>query len=52
MKWEAAARLVAGPVGSTWTLTPRRMKATLASGFAHATLISPPSLWYRPQGGG
>jgi hypothetical protein len=28
MKWEAAAKLVAGPVGSTWKLTPHRMRAT------------------------
>ena len=52
MKWEAAAKLVAGPVGSILTLTRRRMKATLASGSAHATSGSPPSLLYRPQGGG
>jgi hypothetical protein len=26
------------------TLTPRRMKATLACGFAHATCGSPPSI--------
>src|SRR5437764_6791663 len=52
MKWEAAAKLVAGPVGSILTLTRRKMKATLASGFAHATFGSPPSLLYHPQGCG
>ena len=42
-KWEAAAKLVAGPVGSIWKLTRRRMKAKLACEFVHATCGSPPS---------
>ena len=28
MRWEAAAKLVAGPVDSTWKLTQHRMRAT------------------------
>ena len=54
MKWEAAAKLVAGPVGSIWKLTQRRRRARSVCGFAHATCGSPPFMKssYRPQGGG
>jgi len=37
MKWEAAAKLVAGPVGSTWKLTQHRMRARSVYGFARVT---------------
>jgi hypothetical protein len=39
---EAAAKLVAGPVGSTWKLTRHKMRATLVYEFARATSGSPP----------
>ena len=38
-KAEAAAKLVAGPVGSIWKLTRRRMKAKSVFEFAHATSV-------------
>src|SRR5204862_2204768 len=41
-KWEAAAKLAAGPVGSTWKLTQRTMRAKSVYEFAHATSDSPP----------
>jgi hypothetical protein len=41
---EAAAKLAAGPVGSTWKLTLHKMRATSVYEFARATFYSPPFL--------
>ena len=53
MKWEAAAKLVAGPVGSIWKLTLHTRRARSVFGFAHATSRSPPfhGVLCRPQDG-